>query len=105
MPYRLSDMASDSLAVLDDLGIARTHVVGVSMGGMIVQTMAIENPERLLTMTSVMSTTGDPDVGQPTKQAQEQIMAAPAHDRDSFVAAHLAGSRIWGSPPFSTRSD
>jgi pimeloyl-ACP methyl ester carboxylesterase len=97
-PYRLSEMASDGLAVLDDLGLARTHVLGVSMGGMIVQTMAIENPDRLLTLTSVMSTTGDPDVGQPTKEAQRQIMAAPAEDRDGFVASHLAGLKIWGSP-------
>ena len=97
-PYRLSEMASDGLAVLDDLGIARTHVVGVSMGGMIVQTMAIENPERLLTLTSVMSTTGDPDVGQPTKEAQERIMAVPPEDREGFVAGQLAGLRIWGSP-------
>jgi pimeloyl-ACP methyl ester carboxylesterase len=91
-------MASDGLAVLDDLGIAQSHVVGVSMGGMIVQTMAIEHPERLLTLTSVMSTTGDPDVGQPTREAQERIMAPPPDDRDSFVAAHLAGLKIWGSP-------
>jgi pimeloyl-ACP methyl ester carboxylesterase len=91
-------MASDGLAVLDDLGLARSHVVGVSMGGMIVQTMAIEHPDRLLTLTSIMSTTGDTDVGQPSKEAQGQIMAAPPVDRDGFVAAHLAGMRIWGSP-------
>jgi pimeloyl-ACP methyl ester carboxylesterase len=96
--YRLSDMASDGLAVLDDLGIDRAHVMGVSMGGMIVQTMAIENPDRLLTMTSVMSTTGDPDVGQPTAEAQRMIMAPPAGDRQGYIAGQLAGLRIWGSP-------
>ncbi len=98
VPYRLSDMAADGLAVLDDLAINRAHVMGVSMGGMIVQTMAIEHPDRLLTMTSVMSTTGDADVGQPTHDAQSRIMAPPARDRDEFIAGHLAGLRIWGSP-------
>jgi len=97
-PYRLSDMAVDGLAVLDDLAMARAHVMGVSMGGMIVQTMAIENPDRLLSVTSVMSTTGDPDVGQPTREAQQRIMAPPAQDRDGYIAGHLAGLRIWGSP-------
>jgi pimeloyl-ACP methyl ester carboxylesterase len=98
VPYRLSDMAADGLAVLDDLKIGRAHVMGVSMGGMIVQTMAIEHPDRLLTMTSVMSTTGDGDVGQPSPEAQKHIMAPPAADRDGFIAGHLAGLRIWGSP-------
>src|SRR5580658_2828111 len=54
VPYRLHDMATDGLAVLDDLGIDRAHVMGVSMGGMIVQTMAIDSPDRLLSLTSVM---------------------------------------------------
>ncbi|HXQ62207.1 MAG TPA: alpha/beta fold hydrolase [Acidimicrobiales bacterium] len=98
VPYRLSEMAADGLAVLDDLDISRAHVLGVSMGGMIVQTMAIESPDRLLTMTSVMSTTGDPDVGQPTREAQRMIMTAPARDRAGYVAGQLAGLRIWGSP-------
>jgi pimeloyl-ACP methyl ester carboxylesterase len=98
VPYRLSEMAGDGLAVLDDLGIERAHVMGVSMGGMIVQTMAIEHPERLLSMTSVMSTTGDPDVGQATEEAQKRIMAPPAQDRDGYIAGQVAGIRIWGSP-------
>jgi pimeloyl-ACP methyl ester carboxylesterase len=72
--------------------------MGVSMGGMIVQTMAIENPGRLLSMTSIMSTTGDPDVGQPTEAARQKIMAPPAQDRDGYIAGQLAGLRIWGSP-------
>jgi pimeloyl-ACP methyl ester carboxylesterase len=98
VPYRLSDMAHDGFAVLDDLSIERAHVMGVSMGGMIVQTMAIENPGRLFSMTSIMSSTGDPDVGQSTKEAGRRIMAPPATDRDSYIAGQLAGLRIWGSP-------
>jgi pimeloyl-ACP methyl ester carboxylesterase len=98
VPYRISDMAADGLAVLDDLAIERAHVVGVSMGGMIVQTMAIEHPDRLFTMTSVMSTTGDPDVGQSTEAARKRILAPPPSDRDGFIADYLAGLRAWGSP-------
>jgi pimeloyl-ACP methyl ester carboxylesterase len=98
VPYRLSDMASDGLAVLDDVAISTAHVLGVSMGGMIVQTMAIEAPDRLRTMTSVMSTTGDPDVGQPTQEARRAIMAPPARDREGYIAGQVARARIWGSP-------
>ncbi len=98
VPYRLSDMATDGMRVLDALSLEKAHVLGVSMGGMIVQTMAIEHADRLLSMTSVMSTTGDPDVGQPSREAQKRIMAPPAKDRDGFIADHLAGLRIWGSP-------
>ncbi|MGO9557569.1 MAG: alpha/beta fold hydrolase [Acidimicrobiales bacterium] len=98
VPYLLTDMASDGLAVLDDLGIERAHVMGLSMGGMIVQTMAIEHPERLLTVTSMMSTTGDPDVGQSTEEARRLLLTPPASDRDGYIAGSLAGLRIWGSP-------
>jgi len=97
-PYLLSDMAADGLAVLDDLDIGRAHVMGASMGGMIVQTMAIGHPERILTLTSLMSTTGDPDVGQPTPEARRLLLAPPPVDRDSYVAAQLAAAAAWGSP-------
>jgi pimeloyl-ACP methyl ester carboxylesterase len=98
VPYGLSDMAADGLAVLDDLDIDRAHVMGVSMGGRIVQIMAIEHPDRVLSLTSVMSSTGDPEVGQSSPEALKQIMAPPSRDRDGYIAAQLAGLRIWGSP-------
>lgn len=63
--YTLSDMAADAAGVLDALGIEAAHIVGASMGGMIAQTFAIEYPERTLSLCSIMSTTGAPDVGQP----------------------------------------
>jgi pimeloyl-ACP methyl ester carboxylesterase len=91
-------MAADVVAVLDALGVERAHVMGLSMGGMIVQTLAIEHPERLRSITSVMSTTGELDVGQPSPEAQARLFAPPATDRASAIANHLAGLRIWGSP-------
>ena len=96
--YTLSDMAADVVAVLDELGVARAHVMGLSMGGMIVQTLAIEHPDRLISVTSVMSTTGEPDVGQSTPEAQARLFGAPATDRASAIANHLEGLGIWGSP-------
>ena len=98
VPYRLPDMAADVVAVLDALGVERAHVMGLSMGGMIVQTLAIEHPRRLRSMTSVMSTTGELDVGQPSPEARDRLFAPPATDRQSAIANHLAGLRIWGSP-------
>lgn len=97
-PYTLSDMAGDALAVLDDAGVDRAHVVGLSMGGMIVQRLAIEHPGRLLSLTSVMSTTGDPDVGQPTAEAMEALKSPTPADREGAVARHIANNRIYGSP-------
>jgi pimeloyl-ACP methyl ester carboxylesterase len=96
--YLLSDMARDGVAVLDALNVSRAHVVGASMGGMIAQTMAIENPQRLLTLTSFMSTTGDSDVGQPSERARELLYGARSTDRDSYVATQLEGAQVWGSP-------
>ena len=100
VPYTVHDMAADAVAVLDAVGVERAHVMGLSMGGMIVQTLAIEHPNRLRSMTSVMSTTGDADVGQSTPEALKQILSPPATDRDSYIARHLAGLRVWGSPAF-----
>ncbi len=98
VPYRFSEMAGDALAVLDSLGIDRAHVVGVSMGGMIVQQMAIEHPERLLSMTSIMSTTGDRDVGQASEEVAELFYAPPGQDRESVIARSLAIEELYTSP-------
>ena len=96
--YVLSDMAGDAVAVLDDLGVARAHVVGASMGGMIAQTLAIEHPERLSSLTSIMSTTGDRDVGRSSSVALQALLAPPSTSRASYVSRQLAGARAWGSP-------
>ena len=74
--YTLADMADDAVAVLDDLGVDTAHVMGLSMGGMIVQHLAISHADRLRWLTSVMSSTGDPDVGDASTEAVELITAA-----------------------------
>jgi len=99
--YLLSDMADDAFAVLDAIGVERAHILGLSMGGMIVQTMAIEHPERVITMTTVMSRTGEPGYGDSAPEAFAQLTAPPATDRESSIAATIAGLHIWGSPEFA----
>ena len=99
--YTISDMAADGIAVLDAIGVERAHVMGLSMGGMIVQVMAIEHPDRLLSMTSVMSWTGEPGYGESTPEAYSLLTAPPATDRESYVAASIAGLHVWGSPAFA----
>jgi pimeloyl-ACP methyl ester carboxylesterase len=96
--YTLHDMSDDAFAVLDANGVERAHVMGLSMGGMIVQTMAIEHPERVLSMTSVMSTTGEPDYMKSSPEAYALLTAPPPTDRDSAIERHVAGLRVYGSP-------
>ena len=100
VPYLLTDMADDAVAVLDALGIERAHVLGVSMGGMIVQTLAIEHPDRLLSVTSIMSTTGDLDVGAPKAEALTHLMSPVPTDREGVMEREVASSRMWGSPDY-----
>ena len=98
VPYTLADMGNDGLAVLDHLGIARAHVVGVSMGGMISQRMAIETPERLASMVAIMSTTGSTTVGQATPEASAFFMRAPAASREAAIAASVEMMRVYWGP-------
>ena len=99
--YNLSDMADDAIAVLDAIAVEQAHVMGLSMGGMIVQVLAIEHSHRLLSMTSVMSRTGEPGYGESTPEAFALLTAPPATDRESSIANHIAGLRVWGSPEFA----
>jgi pimeloyl-ACP methyl ester carboxylesterase len=99
--YTLSDMAADAAGLLDALGIPAAHIVGASMGGMIVQTMAIEHPDRVLTMTSIMSTTGEQGVGQPAPEAIQMLMTPPPTDRAEYIEGSVRASKVIGSPRYN----
>ncbi|WP_219945032.1 alpha/beta fold hydrolase [Iamia sp. SCSIO 61187] len=97
-PYHLTDMADDAIAVLDALGIGSAHVVGASMGGMISQTIAIEHPTRIRSLTSIMSTTGDPGVGQPTPEVLPILLGPAPRTREEAVERGATISAAIGSP-------
>jgi len=83
--YKLIDMAKDTVGLLDALGINSAHLVGASMGGMIAQEVAINYPQRVRTLTSIMSTTGNPRLPQPTREAALMLMAPPPTTRDEYI--------------------
>lgn len=98
VPYTLTDMALDVVGLLDALGIDKVHLVGASMGGMIVQQCAIDHPERLLSLCSIMSTTGNPAVGKASPEALALLTRPPATTREEAVETSVAGWRVFGSP-------
>jgi pimeloyl-ACP methyl ester carboxylesterase len=93
-PYTLSTMANDAVGLLDALDIPAAHIVGASMGGMIVQVMAIEHPDRVLSLTSIMSTTGNPDVGQPDPDAMMALLAPAPTDRHGAIEQNVVTGRV-----------
>lgn len=86
VPYTLSDMAADAIGLLDHLGVESAHIMGASMGGMIVQTMAIEHPTRVRSLISVMSMPGEPEVGQPAPEVAAVLLSPPATHREGYIA-------------------
>ena len=96
VPYTLSDMAADAIGLLDALGIERAHIAGASMGGMIVQTMAIEHPDRLLSVTSIMSTVGDRIYGAAKPEAMTILLTPPPAERDQVIERAVS-TGIWAS--------
>jgi pimeloyl-ACP methyl ester carboxylesterase len=99
-PYSLADMADDAAGLLDHLGIAAAHVTGVSMGGMIAQTLAIRRPTRVRSLVSVMSTTGRRLVGWPDPRVLRLLMAPGVRNRADYVELALSSFRRIGSPGF-----
>ena len=96
VPYTLSHMADDAFGLLSHLGIESAHIAGASMGGMIVQTMAIEHPERVRSLTSIMSMTGEFEIGSPTPEAAEVLLSPPPTDREGYIAYSVKYG-IWQS--------
>jgi len=100
-PYTVSDMAADGMAILDHLGVERAHIAGMSMGGMIVQVMAINYPDRVLSMTSIMSTTGDPNLrAQATPEALAALASVPPSDREGYIEHSAKTRRAISGPLF-----
>jgi pimeloyl-ACP methyl ester carboxylesterase len=97
--YTLADMAGDALAVLDAVGAERGHVLGCSMGGMIVQRLAIDHSDRLLSMTSVMSRTGERGYGDSAPEALAFLTGRPAESRQQYIDHQVAALRVYGSKP------
>ncbi len=99
-PYSLADMAADAAGLLDALALTSAHIVGVSMGGMIAQTFTLGYPERTRTLTSIMSTTGDPTVGQPHPEALAALVPPPPTSREEAMDQGVVTWRTIGSPGF-----
>ncbi len=101
VPYTLADMADDGIGLLDALGIEKAHIVGASMGGMIVQHMAFSHPERVISLTSIMSTTGHRKLPGGTKEAISALTKRPASmDEDVLVEHGLKVAHAIGSPAY-----
>jgi len=97
VPYSMSELATDGVGLLDHLGIERAHVVGVSMGGMIAQTMAIEHRDRVTSLTSIMATTGRRYVGWANPRLLPMLFAPTARTREEYVARAAMGTAMIGS--------
>src|SRR3712207_1507309 len=99
-PYLLLDMANDAFGLLDALGIEAAHVVGASMGGMIAQTMAIRRPERVLTLTSIMSTTGERRAVRPKLRVWGVLLRRAPTEKAAYVEYFIRVFRMIGSNGF-----
>ncbi|MET3961051.1 pimeloyl-ACP methyl ester carboxylesterase [Marmoricola sp. OAE513] len=99
-PYALTDLAADAFGLLDHLGICSAHVTGVSMGGMIAQTMAIAQPSRVRSLVSIMSTTGRRTVGWQDPRLVPVMLASRGADRESYVLASRKVGQLIGSPGY-----
>lgn len=104
-PYTLGDMADDGIGLLDHLGLEAAHVVGISMGGMIAQTMAISHPDRVRSLTSIMSTTGKRSVGWQHPRLLPMLIAPRGAGRDAYAASSARMWAVIGSPAFPQAHD
>lgn len=104
LPYRLEDMAADCIGLLDALGIARAHVAGASMGGAIAQILAARHPSRIMSLTSIMSSSGNPDLPPPAPAAATALFAPLPRERtlETIVADQIARFSTLASPDYPT---
>ena len=98
--YGIEDMADDAAGLIATLGIGAAHVVGVSMGGMIAQTLALRHPSQVKSLVSIMSTTGDPSVGQPSPEAFAALTKRPPSEREAYIDHGVGVWRVLRSPGF-----
>lgn len=99
-PYTLDDMAEDAVGLLDDLGIQKAHICGMSMGGMIAQTIAIRHPSRVLSLISIYSTTGNPEVPQPKPEVIGMLFTPPPNEREARIEQMLGFFKAITGPGF-----
>lgn len=99
-PYTIEDMASDAVGLLDALRIEKAHICGMSMGGMIAQSVAINYPRRVLSLTSIYSTTGNPHLPQPKPEVMRLLVTPPPQDREPFIQFNLGLFRTLTGPRF-----
>ncbi|MBK8320647.1 MAG: alpha/beta hydrolase [Betaproteobacteria bacterium] len=104
LPYTLDDLVADSIGLLDALGIQQAHVAGASMGGAIAQLAAANYPERVISLTSIMSSSGNPALPAPTPAAATALFAPlpRQRDRESIVADSIARYETLESPAYPT---
>jgi pimeloyl-ACP methyl ester carboxylesterase len=103
--YRLDDLADDAAGLLDGLGLDSAHVVGVSMGGMVAQVLALRHRARVRSLGLIMSTTGSRTVGQSTPAARQVLVQAPPRDRDDIAERAVENARVTGSPGYPADHD
>jgi pimeloyl-ACP methyl ester carboxylesterase len=103
--YNLSDMAADTVGLLDVLGLKSAHFVGASMGGFIAQMVAIEYPKRIRSLTTIMSTTGNPAVGQPAPDTMRLMGGTPPSTREEVMEQAVKNLRVVGSPNYPLDED
>lgn len=102
-PYRLEDMASDISALIGGLSLERAHIVGGSMGGMIAQILSLNHPNKVASLVSIMSTTGNPALPAATPAAQAVLSRprpSPQADREAYLRASIESALILGSPAY-----
>jgi pimeloyl-ACP methyl ester carboxylesterase len=99
-PYLVTDMAADAAGLIEALDLGPANVVGVSMGGMIVQQLCIDRPDLVRSLCSIMSTTGDPSVGRPTEAALQVLLTPPPTEREAFLDREVETWKVIGSPGF-----